>query len=997
MAIKDLILKLIKSDNKKHITHRISPEEGVDFIFSSEAIVDAEGLAISDLLFGMQLTYLRGLHEQGLAEKNANGYTVLSETVAEQEDYFFDLFTLYPSYDGSFKTDIRGNTAQAAFSVTVKLLLSDKSLVENFKLLGPFIQLSENEIFRLSPAELKALKAVENHRHLPDNDRGEYENNWLIFELQLAKKAGMDIDLCQFEKLELVHPESVGVAVEEAQDGSLILTPTFGNGLNLEDIKSRLGQFDNNTGHAILRVKDRFVLLDEERLEASHEILTTRRIPKDQVQRFLKTPTAYLNSSLIDLDTGFSLRVHGAEKFTHRYFGDVEKSGLDWFSNKDSDTQPFSNVISSIDSDDDLKEVKQKVIDAKSKGAEVIEHEGHTLDISNDVEVNRIFEKAREKLDTATADKFDDVDTEQSTSLDRAVVAIDSNDEEAQFTRAEEIEKLSIISQTFDTQNLKRTPFEHQDEGIKWLLAHYELALKTESDSGALLADDMGLGKTFMTLVSIAEWYKRCKANNETQKPVLIVAPLSLLENWQAEVFETFHKSPFNEIVILQSGADLKRFKIAGAKREIDQDFDGSEVIEDSDNIRYSLKVGKHYDDRLDKPGRLVLTTYQTLRDYQFSMSLIQWSIVAFDEAQNIKNPNALATRAAKALNSDFKLLATGTPVENSLRDFWCLMDTAVPGLVGAWQAYRKDYIVPITSSESDVSREKKIEVGKDLRQRVGNYMLRRTKEENLKGLPEKKIFSGAPSQKEIFQSNLSVEMSGEQLLRYDDIILSVKQTGTEDKRKVILPSLGKLKLVSIHHDLLNQSSFSSISNDLVKKSNLSCKIRSLMTLLDEINKRDEKVLIFATTKVVQSLISALVTHKYKINVETINGDTKAVATKKSDDTRKGIIDKFQTKPGFGVIVMSPIAAGVGLTVTAANNVIHLERHWNPAKEAQATDRVYRIGQTKPVNVYIPIATHPKQKSFDVQLSQLLGNKIDLSNAVVAPEIVDVADLLDIF
>src|SRR5690554_7084796 len=101
-------------------------------------------------------------------------------------------------------------------------------------------------------------------------------------------------------------------------------------------------------------------------------------------------------------------------------------------------------------------------------------------------------------------------------------------------------------------------------------------------------------------------------------------------------------------------------------------------------------------------PARMVLTTYQTLRDYQFSLSRIDWSMVVFDEAQNLKNPNALATRAAKGLKSDFKLLATGTPVENSLKDFWCLMDTAIPGLLGAWQDFRGRYIAPILSASDD-------------------------------------------------------------------------------------------------------------------------------------------------------------------------------------------------------------------------------------------------------------------------------------------------------
>lgn len=102
--------------------------------------------------------------------------------------------------------------------------------------------------------------------------------------------------------------------------------------------------------------------------------------------------------------------------------------------------------------------------------------------------------------------------------------------------------------------------------------------------------------------------------------------------------------------------------------------------------------------------------------------------------------------------------------------------------------------------------------------------------------------------------------------------------------------------------------------------------------------------------------------------------------------TRKRLIQAFEARPGFNVLIMSPIAAGVGLTVVGANHVIHVERHWNPAKEAQATDRVYRIGQTRDVHIHLPILLHPQHDSFDVNLDRLLRNKIILKDAVVTTE-----------
>ncbi len=588
---------------------------------------------------------------------------------------------------------------------------------------------------------------------------------------------------------------------------------------------------------------------------------------------------------------------------------------------------------------------------------------------------------------------MDDNETEQ------AVVAIDSNDEEEDFSKDARLEGLDTSGQKFARDNLKRSPFPHQHEGIQWLLSHMDIVRSSKESSGALMADDMGLGKTYMTLVGIAEWYRRCKSDNRPEKPVMIVAPLSLLENWQAEVDETFHKSPFADIVVLQAGGDLPRFKIKGAGRETQQEFSDDDVIEDQDQIRYSLKVGGVYgSERLDMPSRLVLTTCQTLRDYQFSLSRVDWSVVAFDEAQNLKNPNALATRAAKGLKADFKLLATGTPVENTLKDFWCLMDTAVPGLLGAWQSFRSNYIAPITSASDEDAPTIKVEVGRKLRAAVGDYMLRRTKAEELDGLPEKHIFSGdEASIIDKYMPALAGMMSGSQLDYYDEIIAGVKASNAEDKRGLILPSLLRLKVSSIHHDIDSKMSLPVTTKELSKQAETSTKIVSMLTILKEIEKRDEKVLIFATTKAVQAYVCALVTSLFKVSVETINGDTKAVAMKKDSETRKAIIDRFQQQDGFGVIVMSPVAAGVGLTVVGANNVIHLERHWNPAKEAQATDRVYRIGQKREVNVYMPMALHPGLRSFDLQLNSLLANKVDLSDAVVAASVVDKADLAGCF
>lgn len=1003
MGIRDLIQSLRPSGQANLMRWRIDPVEGVDFIIDRKVLADEESYAIKNPYFGMQLAYLKGMVEQNKAVRNANGFTILSEEVVGLGEDFISLFDFPDFYPGRYNTRIEGNSGKSAFKAALELVLPDGDIVSRFSVNGPLLRLAENEMYMLQPADWQALQALKHHESLPADRRGEYENNWLVFQLQLAKRSGMNINLAHFDNIDVFQPDSIGVAVETLPNGDLILTPAFGAGLNIDDIKSRLGQISSDEKHCILRVKNKFVLLDEKRLQATQEILTNRRIPKAQVASFLQAPTAYLNAALIDLDTGFSLRVHGAEKFSQRYFGDVEKSGVNWFGKSDDFIEPPEQLTTIIEDQQKFDEVTVLFEDAKQTGAQLIEVDGHIIDVSDPQKVQRTLDDIQVAIDEGrvipTPHEPGLTDDETHIKVEKAVVAIDSNDDSIEYSKDSRLTGLDLSEISFDADNLKRLPYPHQDEGIRWLLAHLEQISKAGEPCGALLADDMGLGKTYMTLVAIAEWYKRCGQLGLSQKPVLIVAPLSLMENWLAEVDVTFDKSPFSDMVVLQAGGDLVRFRVEGAGRETLQEFADDDLIQDAESIRYALKVGKVYgSDRLDLPRRLVLTTYQTLRDYQFSLSRVDWSIVAFDEAQNLKNPNALSTRAAKGIKADFKLLATGTPVENTLKDFWCLFDTAVPGLLGAWQAFRKDFIAPILAASSEQVNQVRLDVGRELRAKVGDYMLRRTKAEKLKGLPTKRIFNGdVDSGEGKYLPILSAVMSGPQLDYYDAIITRVKTSNADEKRAVILPSLRQLKVASIHHEIDAKLAIPKASNELLKQAQLSVKLQSLTALIKEIEKRSEKVLVFAETKAVQAYVCALVVSLFKIQVDIINGDTKAVATKQETQTRKAIIDRFQTAPGFGVIVMSPVAAGVGLTVVGANNVIHLERHWNPAKEAQATDRVYRIGQTRDVNVYIPMALHPTLRSFDQHLNGLLANKVDLSDAVVANPTLEPSDLAGCF
>lgn len=1015
MGIKDFIQNLLSEENEERCFKIIADSRGLNLYLPKDDFESCQNGQGSGLALH-QYVCLRMLEEQGYAEPIANGYTIPSDHAVIIEEDAKALLNFPPAFSGEFRIRVEGETARAGFSVRAIPILPDGTEIFNYDVKGPCLKLSSSELYLLSSAEWLAFSALCAHQAIPSEQRTELQNLRLVGSLQAAKRLGMAIDLCHFNRFEVVEPEKIGVSVIQQDDGSLLLTPTFGAGIDQESVRRRLGHLKGANDIGVIRIKDeKIVLLEEKRLQAAHEIISNRIIPPHQIKCFLESPTAFLDASLVDLDSGFSLRVRGATAFKHAYFGETDESGISWFERGlekvDSVSQP-SALHKLIESPEDLQATRKQIDDARNAGATILDISGKTIDISDAESVSNVLNNIERKLQKSPQEKKSpEVPAEDQAPKDHGapvIVDIELNDL-LLGAGTDDIPALIrdvAYKPDIDYSIYKRQPFPHQDEGVRWILGSlqptFSPAEEKEGFLGALLADDMGLGKTYMTLIAISEYYQQCRKKDIVERPVLIVVPLTLLENWKEEIENTFLTSPFADIVMLQADADLKRFRIQGAGVEIRQQ--AAEMLQPEDTqdvpesaIRYSLKFGKEYKydkDKLDLPRRVVLTTYQTLRDYQFSLCRIDWSFVVFDEAQNIKNPNTLATRAAKGLKAQFKLLATGTPVENHLGDFWCLMDTARPGWLGTYQEFRQQYIAPIRKASPENMAEQRLIIGKQLRSKVGSLMLRRLKEDNLQGLPKKRIYAGlevGPGITCTYDPLLEREMGGEQLQRYDTAIstvIEIQQQG--DGSNPMLAGLHQLREISLHPLLLNQGLLGtpgsrSDAHDLFL---LSGKLKMLLEILDRIKEREEKAIVFLINKRLQSFLKMALGRIYGINIDVINGDTKAIvkSPKTAAMTRKGIIDTFESSEGFGVVIMSPIAAGTGLTVVGANNVIHLERHWNPAKEDQATDRVHRIGQKKDVNVYLPILKHPSIDSFDVNLHKLLSNKVTLKDAVVTPE-----------
>ncbi len=478
----------------------------------------------------------------------------------------------------------------------------------------------------------------------------------------------------------------------------------------------------------------------------------------------------------------------------------------------------------------------------------------------------------------------------------------------------------------------------HQERGVAWL--QHLWSLRTEVGvRGALLADDMGLGKTLQLLAFIARYLEARDAND--QDPVLIVAPVSLLENWRAELAKFFE--PFlAEGLLLLYGSDLERWKIK------QKDIDPQLVAE---GIRTYLRHG-WVDGR-----RIVLTTYETLRDLEFAFSSVRWSVMVCDEAQKIKTPGALVTHAVKAQKARFKVACTGTPVENSLADLWCLFDFFQPGLLGSLSEFCATYRKPI-EMQTD---QQGVQLS-ELRKLVEPQVLRRMKAEVAELKPKS-------TDNDCRRLMLSAYQRG----LYGVVAASGRPAeGGADSEAALLGLLHRLR--SICADPREPGTEPNLRQTINAHRSQSPKLDWLISTLENIRSRSEKVIVFTEFRDLQRMLQRRIQQHFGFSPAIVNGSTK-VGSEVGEQSRQALINVFQEKTGFGVIILSTTAVGFGVNIQAANHVIHFTRSWNPAKEDQATDRAYRIGQEKEVTVYYPTVIAEDFVTFEAKLDALLESK----------------------
>jgi superfamily II DNA or RNA helicase len=442
----------------------------------------------------------------------------------------------------------------------------------------------------------------------------------------------------------------------------------------------------------------------------------------------------------------------------------------------------------------------------------------------------------------------------------------------------------------------------YQERGLGWL------AFLHRFDQGACLADDMGLGKTIQLLAFL----QHLKAERELKRPVLLVAPTSVLTNWKREA------AGFTPELAVREHYGPRRPATEAALNASLQGVD------------------------------LVLTSYGLLQRDSELIESVNWQGVVIDEAQAIKNPAAKQSQAARDLaragkHSRFRIALTGTPVENRVSELWALMDFLNPKVLGEEEFFRQRYRLPIERYGDTASL-------RDLKARVGPFILRRLKTDKtiISDLPEKVELSEwvglTPEQKKLYNRTVAESLD------------AIARSPLGQKHGQVLALLTRLKQICNHPALAQKESVDGVDAEFAGRS---AKVQRLQEILEEVIEAGDRALLFTQFAEWGHLLKAHLERTWRQDVPFLYGST-------SKAERQAMVDRFQDDPrGPQLFLLSLKAGGVGLNLTRASHVFHIDRWWNPAVENQATDRAYRIGQQKRVMVHKFITSGSVEEKID--------------------------------
>ncbi len=456
----------------------------------------------------------------------------------------------------------------------------------------------------------------------------------------------------------------------------------------------------------------------------------------------------------------------------------------------------------------------------------------------------------------------------------------------------------------------------YQKRGLSWM------AFMERFGFGACLADDMGLGKT-VQLIALLQ-HERALAREtggEAVGPTLLVVPMSVIGNW---VKETERFAPELRVLVHHGPERLQ----------------GEAFI---------LEATRH---------DLILTTYALVNRDRELFEVVPWTRMVLDEAQFVKNPQAKQSQAVRAIPAPRRIALTGTPVENRLSELWSIMDFLNPGYLGPAGTFRRKFSVPIERHRDRTKMDK-------LRGLVRPFILRRVKTDPtvVADLPEK------------LESREWCPLTSEQAALYEScvkrMLTEVEQSDGIHRRGLVLAALIKLKQICNHPAQMLKDQDPQAGRIIDPSRSGKC-VR-LLEMLDELLSEGDQALIFTQFRQMGHLLSGMLRHELGREVLFLHGGT-------PQGQRQKMVEQFQEATGkHPILMLSLKAGGVGLNLTAANHVFHFDRWWNPAVENQATDRAFRIGQTRTVQVHKFVV----RGTLEERIDEMIESKTELAENII--------------
>ena len=910
-------------------------------------------------------TELDMLEMEGKAAKVGDSYRISHETAVSFSRDERELLTLPPIFPYPLFVGKEGLPQNNSFRLKVNFQKADGTYFMNPEVIGSYIDIRPVCCYMCSEAQYAILKSASSC----NAEIGRLKEREKILACSLryvalikenAKKIDARLDPF-LEKIDVVAPDYLSISVEEDTDGTYYASPVIlnadGSPYGEKDASEFGRKFKNGSkAQRSYMGKDRtYYVFDQEQQDGLQQIKEARKLTKEQAKTLVMSPQSVFTGAPFRFDRSeYSDRVIDYGAFIAKNYPYLNGIEGGWLPEEGSGGREDLDGIDELDepevTDENVAILKELIENALVNGKSSISYQEKTYKLTSAFieKVMKYKEQGEGSQEGAfggragkdgETDITDGDEDGEKPKEDRGNLISEENSESVGYEQANEqrrqkrrkarFQKLGAdlsMEQVLSGFKDDVVPFSYQKEGIRWMAQNWKAGYQ-----GVLLADDMGLGKT-MQVLGLISGIKNAYGEKDMNS-VLVVAPVSLLANWESEFIHFVKEGVFEEIVPLY-GNSFRDFK-----RGHDLRLDFSPVAK----------------------NRIVLTSYETLRNYDISFGCIDWSFMVLDEAQKIKNPVTLITNAVKSMKYDFAIAITGTPVENAWVDLWSIMDFVEPGRLRDLKNFCNTYQNQLRKLQGDMAGQEAL--GKKLEQELQPIFLRRQKTDYLEGLPHKEVIPNP------------VLMPPVQREAYEKIIAVAKKR----KKKDILQVIAMLRDTSLCPYLTSyaDSTFENMSVDAFF--NMSARLKATFQALVNIKARKEKVLIFVTSRKMQRILKRFLEKAFGISIQPpINGELIGLK-------RQQIVDAFNQKEGFAILILSAEAGGVGFNITAANHVIHLSRCWNPAKEDQATDRVYRIGQKKEVHVYLPIAQYEGGDSFDVKLDRLLQYKRSLSQSVIFP------------